>query len=89
MKKRFLPIGMAAVMLGSAVPVLPAPVTAVYAAQYEQLSYEMIGRSYIEITGCDDGAAKIVIPAEIDGIPVTGISAFAFREKANLNSRKV
>ena len=34
--------------------------------------------SHVEITGCEEGTTEIVIPSEIDGLPVFGIAPHAF-----------
>ena len=44
---------------------------------YEQLTYKDYG-FYIEISGCDESAESVEIPAEIDGVPVTSIGEYAF-----------
>ncbi len=41
------------------------------------ITYRNYG-DYIEITDCERGVMSIDIPAEIDGLPVTGIRIFAF-----------
>lgn len=52
---------------------------------YGQLTYYNYG-DYIEIVGCDKSATEVVIPAEIDGVPVTSIGAPAFCDCTNLTS---
>lgn len=67
-------------MLGAAVPCLPVTDTAVYAEEaqtYGQLTYT-VNDGQITITGCDKEAETVEIPAEIDGMPVTGIGNGAF-----------
>ncbi|MCM1314700.1 MAG: leucine-rich repeat protein [Prevotella sp.] len=44
---------------------------------YGLLTYKNYG-DYIEIFGCDKSATEVVIPAEIDGVPVTSIGDKAF-----------
>ena len=44
---------------------------------YEHLTYKNYG-DYIEISGCDELATYVIIPSEIDGVPVTGIGNSAF-----------
>ena len=44
---------------------------------YGQLTYKNYG-DYIEISGCDESATDVIIPAEIDGVPVTSIGKNAF-----------
>ncbi len=41
---------------------------------------------YVEITGCDEAATEVEIPAEIDGLPVTGIGWGSFHGCTNLVS---
>ena len=52
---------------------------------YEKLTYKNYG-DYIEISGCDEYATDIVIPAEIDGVPVTSIGNDAFCNCSSLKS---
>jgi len=52
---------------------------------YEQLTYKNYG-DYIEISGCDESATEVVIPAEIDGLPVTSIGEQAFPGCSKLTS---
>ncbi|MDE5763683.1 MAG: leucine-rich repeat protein [Ruminococcus sp.] len=44
---------------------------------YENLTYIKYS-DYIEITDCDESATEIIIPSEIDGLPVTSIGDTAF-----------
>ncbi|MDE6797608.1 MAG: leucine-rich repeat protein, partial [Ruminococcus sp.] len=55
---------------------------------YEQLMYRNYG-DYIEISGCDETAETVVIPAEIDGLPVTSIGAGAFYACHGLTSIEI
>lgn len=50
---------------------------------YEQLTYKNYSE-YIEITDCDESATSVVIPAEIDGVPVTSIGYSAFKNCKSL-----
>lgn len=52
---------------------------------YEQLEYRKY-EDYVEIIGCDKSATEVVIPAEIDGVPVTSIKAKLFRKCEVLSS---
>jgi len=52
---------------------------------YELLTYRNYG-DYIEITGCDESAMEVVIPAEIDGVAVTSIGNSAFNWNSSLTS---
>ncbi len=45
--------------------------------KYKQLTYRNYG-GYIEISGYDNSVSEVVIPAEIDGLPVTSIGESAF-----------
>lgn len=52
---------------------------------YESLTYRNYG-DYIEISGCDDSATEVIVPSEIDGVPVTIIGSQAFEHCHNLTS---
>lgn len=52
---------------------------------YELLTYKNYG-DYIKITGCDESATEVVIPSEIEGLPVTSIGERAFFECYNLTA---
>ncbi|MDE6666084.1 MAG: leucine-rich repeat protein [Ruminococcus sp.] len=52
---------------------------------YEQLKYRNYG-DYIEIYDCEQSATEVVIPSEIDGLPVTDIGENAFYECWKLTS---
>ncbi len=52
---------------------------------YEQLKYINYG-DYIEISGCDESATEVVIPSEIESVPVTSIGYGAFLGCSNLSS---
>ncbi|MCM1132365.1 MAG: leucine-rich repeat protein [Ruminococcus flavefaciens] len=56
-----------------------------YNGTYDLLSYKGDG-DYIYITGCDESATEIEIPAEIDGFPVKHIGDNAFYNCKNLIS---
>ena len=78
--------GIMAVCLMSGVTVipaniLPAPVLTASAEEYtyENLTYDFLEDGTIEITGCDKFATDVVIPAEIDGVPVTSIGENKYR----------
>ncbi|MDE6538560.1 MAG: leucine-rich repeat protein [Ruminococcus sp.] len=55
---------------------------------YEQLTYRNYG-DYIEISACYKSATEVVIPSEIEGIPVTSIGESAFYECRSLTSIKI
>lgn len=52
---------------------------------YGCLEYINYG-DYIEISGCDDYVTDVVIPSEIDGVPVTTIGFLAFASQSRLES---
>ncbi|MDE6425985.1 MAG: leucine-rich repeat protein [Ruminococcus sp.] len=55
---------------------------------YGQLTYKNYV-DYIEISGCDKKAETVVIPAEIDGVPVMRIGDFAFEKCKGLISVEI
>ncbi|MBD5160180.1 MAG: leucine-rich repeat protein [Ruminococcus sp.] len=55
---------------------------------YEQLTYKNYG-DYIEISDCDESATEVVIPTEIDGVPVTRIGEYAFHDCISLTSVEI
>ncbi len=55
---------------------------------YESLTYKNYG-DYIEISGCDDSATELVIPSEIEGLPVTSIGNYAFYNCSDLTSIEI
>ncbi|MCM1313915.1 MAG: leucine-rich repeat protein [Prevotella sp.] len=61
-----------------------APVTA-SADTYEIFDYNIVDNE-IQITACDRNATDVVIPSEINGMPVTDIGAYAFVDRVNLKS---
>ncbi len=74
--------------LGILLLVLGALLIVTYAASaetYEQLTYRTYA-DHIEITGCAENAVMLNIPAEIDGLLVTGIGQFAFDGCSSLTS---
>lgn len=48
--------------------------------------YKVLKDSTIEITGCDKSAMEVIIPAEIDDMPVTSIAYATFKDCTNLTS---
>lgn len=60
------------------------PVTA-SADTYEIFDYKVVNDE-IQIIACDRNATDAVIPSEINGMPVTNISAYAFVDRTNLKS---
>ncbi len=96
--KRFCAGLVALCMMGAVVPVLPVQESAVISANaegedveytegtYENLKYEKYA-DYVEISGVTDKKiTEAVIPAEIDGFPVTNIGYNAFAYCSNLTS---
>lgn len=55
---------------------------------YEQLTYRNYG-DHIEITGCDESTTEIVIPSEIEGLPVTSIGSMSFDFCTGLTSATI
>ena len=53
--------------------------------EYGNLRYKMYS-DHIEISHCNESAVKVVIPAELDGLPVTKIGSFVFKDCVNLTS---
>ncbi len=71
-------------MIGTVVPVLPVQETACILASaedtYENFQYKKY-EDYIEITGyVEEPIGELIVPAEIDGLPVNSIAARAFRD---------
>lgn len=58
--------------------VQPVTVQAEDPLTYGILTYEVNEEGTITITDCDESATEVVIPSEIDGIPVTTIGVYAF-----------
>ncbi len=52
---------------------------------YENFEYRKYS-DHVEITDCDESATKVVIPNEIEGLPVTSIKYFAFSNCSGLTS---
>lgn len=54
---------------------------------YDNLTYEIVGKETktVTITGCDQNATTIEVPAEIEGMPVTKIGNRAFQDCPNLS----
>lgn len=63
--------------------------------QYGNLYYSKADQNndgiydYIEITGCTESTASVIIPSEIDGLPVTSIGDWAFEACNNLKSVEI
>lgn len=52
---------------------------------YDALEYVIMYEEWVNIIGCDEDAVEIVIPSEIEGLPVQQISDYAFQDHTNLN----
>jgi hypothetical protein len=61
-------------------PFLPTQSEAEEASTYNGLNYSILGDEAV-ITGTSISVGSVVIPAEINGYPVTSISSFAFANK--------
>ena len=72
MKKRAISLALTLVMVCGLLPV-----TARAAELDNGLTYKVYG-DHVEITGCPSDTVMLVIPAEIEGLPVTAISDYAF-----------
>ncbi|MBR1530095.1 MAG: leucine-rich repeat protein [Oscillospiraceae bacterium] len=96
--KKMLAVVSAFCMMGTVIPFLPAQEIAVIQASaeeeyeeytegiYENLTYYKYA-DHIEISGyTEDLEGEIVIPAEIEGLPVTGIQECTFSFCTNLKS---
>ncbi len=95
MKTNRILAGVMAVCLMGSVAAIPeniAPAVSLTASAesdknvYENLTYDFLEDGTIEITGCDESATEVVIPPEIDGVPVTSIRYNAFYGCSNLTS---
>ena len=88
--KKMLAVVSALCMMVSVVPVLPMQETAVISANaedtYENLSYRKYA-DYIEITGyVEEPTGELVIPEEIDGLPVKHIRQGTFENCTDITS---
>ncbi len=94
--KKMLAVVSALCMMCAVVPVLPVQNTAVISASaedteysediYENLTYKKYA-DYIEISGyVKQPEGKLIIPAEIDGLPVTSIGYESFSSCSGLTS---
>lgn len=68
----------------------PLALKSAYAASAETYTYEDLEYKIVDdeifITDCDESVTKVVIPSEIDGLPVTSIESDAFKKCDNLTS---
>ncbi len=55
---------------------------------YELLTYKNYS-DYIEVSKCDGSAKEVVIPSEIEGVPVTSIREYAFNSCSSLTSIEI
>lgn len=92
MKNRILAGIMAMCLIGGTVVILEcvAPVVSVATSAgtgtYGNLEYVVTDDQTITITDCDKSAVNVVIPSEIEGMPVTVIGMDAFKYCSNLVS---
>ena len=94
MKKLLSAFLAVSVVFGGAVPLTVNPqnyaISASAANEYTEGTYDVLTYKnygdHIEISGCDESAEKVVIPSEIDGVPVTSIGDEAFQECTRLTS---
>ncbi len=77
MKQYRLPTLAVVCTMLTALPHFAQTTPVVSAEAYELLAYENHGDS-IAITDCDPAAETVVIPSQIDGLPVTVIDSYAF-----------
>ena len=82
--KKFLSVILCAIMLLPAIPITVGAETS-YDNQYENFYYTKYD-DCIEITGCEENATSVDIPAEIDGLPVTDIGWCAFESCYSLTN---
>ncbi len=92
--KRIIAVVMAVCVMGTNLPSVcgkTADNTAITASAadytegtYGQLTYKIGYGLYVCITGCDESAESVVIPAEIEGVPVRSIDYNAFMDCINL-----
>ncbi len=72
------------------VPAVPLTASAEGEADYTEGTYESLTykkySDHIEISDCDEKAEEVIIPAEIEGLPVTSIGKNAFYSCKNLTS---
>ena len=94
--KKIIAVISAFCMMGAVMPVFPVQETAVISASaeeeeyaegiYENLTYNKYA-DYIEITGyVEEPTGELVIPEEIDGLPVKFIEQGAFEKCENITS---
>ncbi|MCM1505634.1 MAG: leucine-rich repeat protein [Ruminococcus flavefaciens] len=80
---------MAVCVMGFSVPYVSGfmdkSITASAEDIYELLTYNNYG-DYIEIVRCDDSATEVIIPSDIEGVPVTNIKFNAFCNCSYLES---
>ena len=72
-----------ALMLGALVIMATSPVAAVVSGDFE---YQPIDSTHAEITAYHGLSTDVVVPAEIDGIPVTSIGESAFEGNSSITS---
>lgn len=92
MNKKFVSLLLAFSLTCGALPLSNAPtqVFSVSASDTDSLTYEDLTyvayTGYVKITGCDTSATEVVIPSEINGLPVIMIGDGAFYSCKDLTS---
>lgn len=85
MKKRFVSLMLAMAMLMSFMPVIAMAETGTNYGDY--LYYETNDdNTAVTITDCGTSATEVIIPSEIDGLPVTSIGDWAFYDCKSLTN---
>lgn len=76
--KRVLAAVAVGVVFAVSVPWSVSALEALETGTYGDLTYMVLEDGTVEITGCDESATEVEIPAEIDGMAVTSIVSYAF-----------
>lgn len=85
MKKRFLSLLTALIFVLTFVPIAVSAST-IDSGTCGDLYYEINDDNTVSITDCNQNAASVAIPGEIDGLPVTIIGRYAFQDCTSLTS---
>ncbi len=87
MKKRILSVSLAFLMVFM---LLPLSVSASDVTDSQGVTYTLgSDGTYYSVSDFDDSTSEVVIPSEIDGIPVTSIDHYAFSNCLNLTSIEI